>query len=271
MTTFALRGISAARRASALYCAIHGSGAPLVLIHGLGASGAIFRPLLPALANRYQVIVPDLRGHGQSRCLPGPDSLDRLAADVENLLDLLGARSCFVFGYADGGAVAQQFAHAYPHRVRGMVLACSYARSARTLREQIARRLRPALFRLIGAPGVGVLAAHAGCPRGAPADDYAFVRAAIAANSGERIAHLARALLGFDSRPWLHTLACPALIVAGEADSIVPPAHAHELAAHLPQAQLCLIPQAGHWLVKTHTAALLETVLAWLGAQEVAP
>lgn len=267
MSTLALRGISAARRASALYCATYGSGAPLLLIHGLGASGEVFQPLLPALTARYHVIIPDLRGHGRSRCLPGPDSVERLAADIEDLLDLIGVRSCFVFGYASGGAVAQQLAHDHPARVRALVLACSYARSANTLREQIESRLRPELFRLLGTRGIGVLTARMNCPRGASAEDYAFVRDLIAANNGQRVAPIARSLLGFDSRAWLPTLACPALIVAGEADATTPPHHARELAAHIPGAQLQVLRGAGHWLVKTHADDLLAAVLPWLDAQ----
>src|SRR5262245_42228780 len=174
-STFAPRTIPAARRASALYCATYGSGAPLLLVHGLGVSGTVFQPLIPALAERYQVIVPDLRGHGQSRRLPGPDSAERLAHDIENLLDLPAISSCCVLGYASGGAVAQQLACSRPGRVRGLALVCAYARSATTIREHIQSRLRPELFRLLGAEGVGRLAAHAGCPRGTPADACAFV------------------------------------------------------------------------------------------------
>jgi 3-oxoadipate enol-lactonase len=269
-TTFAPRTIPAVRRASALYCAVHGSGAPLLLVHGLGVSGAVFQPLIPALAARYQVIVPDLRGHGQSRRLPGPDSAERLADDIENLLDLLGVLSCFVLGYASGGAVAQQLVRSQPERVRGLALVCAYARSAATIREQIESRLRPELFRLLGAAGVGRLAAHAGCPRGAPADAFAFVRDAIAANDGRRIAPIARSLLDFDSRSWLNEIACPALVVAGAEDTTTPPRRARELVTGLPNAELHVIPRAGHWLVKTHTAALLDVVVPWLARQEVA-
>jgi 3-oxoadipate enol-lactonase len=265
MTTPALRAIPASRRASALYCTIHGSGTPLLLVHGISVSGAVFQPLLPALAARYRVIVPDLRGHGHSRCLPGPDSIGRLAADVENLLDLLGIPACFMLGYATGGAVVQQVARDYPARVRGLALVCSYARSAATLREQIESRLRPELFRLIGMRGMGALAA-----RRAPAGDSAFVRDIIAANHGQRVAPVARALLSFDSRPWLHELTCPTLVVAGEADTTTPPHHARELASLIPNAQLQTIPRAGHWLVKTHADALLASVLPWLDEQEAA-
>jgi 3-oxoadipate enol-lactonase len=262
-TTVALRAISATRRASALYCAIYGSGTPLLLIHGLGASGMMFQPLIPALAARYQVIVPDLRGHGQSRRLPGPDSTDRLTADIENLLDMLGVGSCYALGYASGGAVAQQLARR-PTRLRGLMLVCAYARNGATIREQIERRLRPELFRLLGASGMGALAA-----RRAPACDAAFVRDTIAPNDGRRIASIARSLLAFDSRPWLHEVECPALVIAGAADATTTPRHAHELAAGLANADLQVIPRAGHWLVKTHTDTLLDILVPWLAKQGV--
>jgi pimeloyl-ACP methyl ester carboxylesterase len=265
MTTLAPRAISASRRASALYCNVYGSGAPLLLVHGLGASGAVFQPLLPALSARYQVIIPDLRGHGQSGCLPGPDSVARMAADLENLLDILAIRSCTMLGYATGGAVVQQVVHEYPGRVRGMALVCSYARSAATLREQIESRLRPELFRLLGMRRMGALAV-----RRAPGCDPAFVRDVLAANHGQRVAPVARAVLSFDSRAWLPELACPALVVAGERDTTVPVHHARELARLIPNAQLRTLPNAGHWLVKTHADALLDILLPWLGAQEVA-
>jgi pimeloyl-ACP methyl ester carboxylesterase len=265
MNTLVPRALSASRRASALYCGVYGSGAPLVLVHGLGASGAVFQPLLATLAARYQVIVPDLRGHGHSSCLPGPDSVARLAADIDDLLDLLGIPSCFMLGHATGGAVAQQVAHDYPARVRGLALVCAYARSAATLREQLECRLRPELFRLLGTRGMGALAA-----RRAPIGDSAFVRDVIAANHGQRVAPVARALLSFDSRAWLPKLACPALIIAGERDSSTPPRHARELAQLIPHARLYTLAQAGHWLVKTHADQLLDIVLPWLSEQEVA-
>ena len=264
MPTLAPRMRSARRRASALFCAVHGAGTPLLLLHGLGATGAVFEPLIPTLAERYQVIVPDLRGHGQSSCLPGPDSIERMAADLDNLLDLLGIADCFVLGYASGGAVAQQLAHDYPQRVRGLALVCSYARSATTLREQIEGRLRPELFRLLGSRGMGALAA-----RRAPGDTSSFVRELIAANRGSRVSLVARALLSFDSRAWLPALACPTLVIAGERDTTTPPHNAHELARLLPCARVSTLPQAGHWMIKTHVQPFLDLLMPWLASQEV--
>jgi pimeloyl-ACP methyl ester carboxylesterase len=181
------------------------------------------------------------------------------------MLDMLGVKACFVLGYASGGAVAQQFARAYPERVRGLALVCSYARSAANLREHIGARLRPELYRLLGSRGAGTLAA-----RGAPAADSAFVRDVIGANNGGRVASVARAAIAFDSRGWLPELAAPALVVAGERDTTTPVHHSRELARLLPNARLHVLPNSGHWLVKTHADALLDVVMPWLEQVEVA-
>ena len=260
MNTLAPRVRSARRRASALYCAIHGSGTPVLLLHGLGTTGEIFAPIIPALASSFQVIVPDLRGHGQSSCLPGPDSIERLADDLNNLLDLLHIDSCIVLGYDSGGAVAQQLARTYPARVRALALVCAYARSAATLREQINARLRPELYRLLGPRRANSLAAGAMPSALHPALD---------ANRGGRVAPVARALLAFDSRAWLPQLRCPALIVSGGRDAATPTHHARELQALLPQADLRTLPRAGHWLVATHPNELLAIVQPWLATHEV--
>lgn len=260
MNTLAPRVRSARRRASALYCAVHGSGTPVLLLHGLGTTGEIFAPIIPALARSFQVIVPDLRGHGHSSCLPGPDSIERLADDLNTLLDLLHIDSCIVLGYASGGAVAQQLARAYPARVRALALVCAYARGAATLREQINARLRPELYRLLG-PRRASTFAEGSTPRA--------VHATLDANRGGRVAPVARALLAFDSRAWLPQLSCPALIVNGGRDATTPAHHARELQALLPHAELRTLPRAGHWLVATHTDELLGIVQPWLAAHEV--
>ncbi|MDW8148604.1 MAG: alpha/beta fold hydrolase [Roseiflexaceae bacterium] len=122
MTALTLRAIPAARRASALYCATGGSGFPLLFIHGFGASGDVFQPLVSKLAGRYQTIVPDLRGHGRSRRLPLADSIERMAADVGDLLDLLRIGRTFVIGHAGGSAIAAHVAAKQPGRVCGLVL-----------------------------------------------------------------------------------------------------------------------------------------------------
>lgn len=62
--------------ASPLFFRHSGDGTPLLLIHGLMATGEMYEPVLPALANHYHIILPDLRGHGRSGALPDPYSVE---------------------------------------------------------------------------------------------------------------------------------------------------------------------------------------------------
>ena len=104
-----------------MYCNVYGN-APLLLVRGLGTRDAVFQPLLPALSpTRYQVIVPDLRGHRHSHRLPGPDSVARMAADMRTARHA-GLRSCTMLGCATGLSLVQRVAHEYPSRVRGLAL-----------------------------------------------------------------------------------------------------------------------------------------------------
>src|SRR5919202_4054957 len=123
--------------ATTLFVHQSGAGTPLLLIHGLMVSGAMYQPVLPALTTHYRVIVPDLRGHGRSGALPGPYRVEQLARDLAQLLDDLHLDSAHVLGYSQGGAVAQQFAHDYPRRVRSLLLACTFAYNMLSRRERL--------------------------------------------------------------------------------------------------------------------------------------
>ncbi|MFI4974479.1 MAG: alpha/beta fold hydrolase [Caulobacterales bacterium] len=125
------------RARNGLFYKIRGSGEPLVLLHGLMVSGAMFDPLVELLRDQFSMLIPDLRGHGESRDLPGPYDVASLAADLDAVLAQAGVESCAVLGYSHGGAVAQQLAHTRSDTVSRMVLACTYACNAATFRERL--------------------------------------------------------------------------------------------------------------------------------------
>jgi pimeloyl-ACP methyl ester carboxylesterase len=107
-----------------MYYEIHGTGQPLVLIHGgLSAIGSSFGQMLPALSADRQVIAVELQAHGHTADIDRPLSLEQMAEDTAALLQHLGIAQADFFGYSVGAAVALHLAVAHPEQVRKLVIA----------------------------------------------------------------------------------------------------------------------------------------------------
>ena len=104
-----------------LYYETHGSGHPLILLHGGLGSGEMFGPVLSMLAERHQVIAPDLQGHGRTADIDRPIDVRLMAGDVAALIDHLSLDKPDVVGYSLGGGVALQTAAQFPGKVRRLV------------------------------------------------------------------------------------------------------------------------------------------------------
>jgi pimeloyl-ACP methyl ester carboxylesterase len=104
-----------------LYYEIHGTGRPLILLHGGLGSGEMFGPVLPALAERHQVIAVDLQGHGRTADIDRPLDTRLMADDIAALIDHLGLEKPDLIGYSLGGGVAMQTAFKYPDKIRKLV------------------------------------------------------------------------------------------------------------------------------------------------------
>jgi len=105
-----------------LYYEIHGSGRPLILLHGGLGSGEMFGAVLPQLAERHQVIAVDLQGHGRTADIDRPIDVRLMAGDIAALIDHLRLDKADVVGYSLGGGVALQTAARYPAKVRRLVM-----------------------------------------------------------------------------------------------------------------------------------------------------
>ena len=105
-----------------LYYEIHGTGEPLVLLHGgVGATG-MFGEILPLLSNTRQVIAVDLQGHGRTADIDRPLSFEAMADDIAMLIQHLEIGKADVMGYSLGGGVALRTAVQHPEVVRKLVL-----------------------------------------------------------------------------------------------------------------------------------------------------
>src|SRR5467141_2777674 len=91
-----------------LYYETHGSGRPLILLHGGLGSGEMFGPVLPQLSERHQVIAVDLQGHGRTADIDRPLDVRLMADDIAALIRHLRLEHADVMGYSLGGGVAFQ-------------------------------------------------------------------------------------------------------------------------------------------------------------------
>ncbi len=104
-----------------LFAVEDGAGPVVIMLHGAMANHQAALPLIAPLATRYRIVTPDLRGSGKSWC-GNPLTFDRLADDVEVLLDHLGVERAVVGGVSGGSGVALRFALRRPRRTRALIV-----------------------------------------------------------------------------------------------------------------------------------------------------
>jgi len=108
---------------------VRGEGEPVLFLHGLGASWKMWEPQMEYFPNKYQMIMMDMRGHGNSsRLFPGGKFDPRLMAeDVKHFLDAIGIPQIHVVGLSQGSVTAQLFAAKYSSYIKRLVLSGGYS------------------------------------------------------------------------------------------------------------------------------------------------
>jgi len=230
-----------------------GSGEPLVLLHGGGGTALLhFKHEIPALAERYRVIAPDLRGYGRSsppRDFP-PGFYARDAADMAALIQALGIAPAHLCGFSDGGIVALLLAADYPETARTLAV---WGAEARILPQERA--------------AWGPITDWRSWP------DHIVQRFIEAQGPLNWPGILERMLEGYNREldtggnivaDRLDRIRCPALIMHGDLDEVVPVEHAYELSRAIRGARLRIFPGAKHALHRERHAELLAEIHAFL-------
>lgn len=255
------------RASNGIFYRIEGEGEPLLLLHGVMVSGAMFDPLAALLRDRFRMLIPDLRGHGKSGDLGGPYDVAALAADLDTVLTEARFDRCAVMGYSHGGAVAQQLAHTRPAVVSRLILACTYACNVSTLRERLEGEVFAALLRVFNPGTLAKLIMRPSKPRptgpiGLTMAQAEWLRSIMSANRAPAMRGAVKGLVTFDSRAWLKEITAPTLVVGGTDDHAVPRHHFDTLVRGIPGAAGRLVDRAGHTLVWTHTRELADLMRA---------
>lgn len=221
---------------------------PLVLIHGLGSSVDDWFLQLPAFAPHYLCVVVDLRGHGLSDKPAGRYSVGLFAADVAALLRDLDLGPAHILGLSLGGMIAQQLASVQPEIVRSLVLVNTlpglWPPSRHIVRLGL-RRLAPP-WRTPDMARVAERVAAELFPDPASAVFRTQAAERIGANDPVAYRRATLAVARFWPGSTLKRIVCPALIIAGEADRVVPGIYQARLRKALPHAGFVSIPRAGH-------------------------
>jgi len=223
-----------------------GQGQPILLIHAFPLSSAMWEDQIDALATRFRVITPDLRGFRATARGSGAASLDQHADDLAGLLDHLGIEKATVVGLSMGGYISFALLRRHRARIERLILADTRAGAD----SEEAKEGREKNARLAEAEGAGAIAEQM-LPKllSAGASDAVRdeVRKIIEANDRAGLAAALRAMAARpDSTPLLATIDVPTLIIVGTEDALTPPSESQAMHAAIAGSRLVEIPGAGH-------------------------
>ncbi|PYC81573.1 alpha/beta hydrolase [Streptomyces tateyamensis] len=243
-----------------------GPGTPLLLLHAFPLNSAMWRGQSDGSLDRARVLTVDLPGFGTSPAPQGEPSLDVWADALAALLDRLELAQAVIGGLSMGGYLAMAFARRHGERVSGLLLADTKASTdapaALANRERIAAAVlaRQSVALLLEEQfDASLLGAEAG------EQLTKEVRALIAAATPAGVAWAQRAMAGRQAAfETLAALGVPAAVVVGQDDRLTPVADAEELADVLVDAELTVIPAAGHLAALEAPAAFNAAVNALL-------
>lgn len=227
-----------------------GAGLPVVLLHGMWCERGMFGAVAGELGRTRPVIVPDLRAHGEAAVVAPGWGVEDLARDVVGLLDALGVPRAHVLGFSMGGMASLPLALQWPSRIGSLVLVSATAEPEGVVR-QAEMRLLAGVLRRVGMqpaliePSVGYMFSPTFRVRSPE-----VVRDWLAGVEGMTPESLAQALEAVAGRPdftaRLGEIAQPVLVVAGAADTTMPPPHSARLADALPRGRYVSLAEAGH-------------------------
>jgi pimeloyl-ACP methyl ester carboxylesterase len=248
-----------------------GEGLPVLWIHGYPLDRSVWSRQVSGLGSGLRHIVPDLRGFGQSDAPETGYPMELYAADLAALLDLAGVDQAVVAGLSMGGYIALAFARVYPDRLRALILCDTRAgpdsSEARANREAGARRALAEGVRPVVEPLIPKLLAP-----GTPPELVDSVRQMLLAS---RPAGVAGALRGMamrsDASPGLSAIAVPTLVVVGAEDELMPVTEARAMADAIPDAELVVVPDAGHLAPLEQPEAVNRAVRAFLDRLQASP
>ncbi|RUX47713.1 alpha/beta fold hydrolase [Mesorhizobium sp. M4A.F.Ca.ET.050.02.1.1] len=244
-----------------------GSGAPVLLIHGVGMGAAIWRPQIALMQDRFDLIAIDMLGHGGSPLPPQDAGLADFADQAIRLLDHLGLDRVAVVGHSMGALVAQEIALRAPSRVSSVI--CLNAVFRRP--PELAQAVRERAAALGGHGDPQAIAATIARWFGDPippdlADAAATARTALESVDAEGYARTYRLFASADTAhvDRLAELATPALFITGSEDRNSTPAMSAAMARRAPSGQCLVLSGEKHMMTIASPKKVTQHITAFL-------
>lgn len=220
-----------------------GTGAPLVLLHGYPLDHHLWEDVASLLVDTFDLIIPDLRGFGESSTVDSFYTMEDIASDIAALLDHLEIQKAAIVGHSMGGYVALAFARLYPERVSGLGLVSSHVLADAPDRKE--GRYKSAAE--VADKGIGSVVAAMTPKFTSNPELQQFARESMERQQPAAYIGALKAMAErVDSTPLFSSLQIPVVLVHGDADQLIPIDRAREVKAALPNAYLVEINGAGH-------------------------
>ena len=234
-----------------IYYEVMGEGPPVFLLHPFPANHQLLVPVADMLASRYRVMLPDLRGHGDSTPGQGPATMEKHAADLVRLCEAEHVDRAVFVGVSIGGYALFEFWRRYRERVAGLVFCNTkaapdndQARADRLKSADEVEQHGPAGFLDVMAGKLVGVTTRSNRP-----DIQAAARRIMAKSTVAGIAAVQRGMaVRPDSLPTLATVNVPALVIAGEQD-VTPLADMQAIQQGIRGSHIMVIPKAGHYAI----------------------
>ncbi|WP_217569790.1 alpha/beta fold hydrolase [Mesorhizobium sp. GbtcB19] len=244
-----------------------GAGAPVLLIHGVGMSAAIWQPQIAAMQDRFDIVAIDMLGHGASPLPPENAGLSDFADQAIRLLDHLGLDRVAVVGHSMGALVAQEIALRAPSRISSLVSLNAVFRRPPELSQAVRERAAA-----LGGPGdpsaiAATIARWFGNPiPPALAGAATTAHAALESVDAEGYARTYRLFAGADTAhaDRLADLAAPALFMTGSEDRNSTPAMSAAMARLAPAGQCLVLAGEKHMMTIASPQKVTQRITAFL-------
>ena len=223
-----------------------GEGTPLIFLHGISDSSDFWIPLIKHFSSEYQVIAPDLRGHGLSSRDVDID-IDLFTEDLNGIVNELHLQKVIIAGFSLGSLIALNYTLKFPDKFKSMILCSGYSKATPKISQNLEY-----LENLTETGGVAgffdemiemvytkeFLLKHA--------EYYDFKESAIEMNSENVIIQSLKVCQEYDVKNSLKEIEIPSLIICGSEDDLIPQSSSIDLNNDLADSNLIKLSNVGH-------------------------